>query len=330
MIRLKFPLIVVTIALFIISCEENLSPIGKLPDKYSVNIILRTDTVFQTAYLSKIYMTEDFNPNSLEVDPFVSGAKIMLKYQDVNNEYVFNDTVDNSNTNDRYNTPAKYYYLNNFIPSTGKEIQLTVDLPDGSKLSSKTKLPEPVVFDLPNSTPFIPGPFVGNDTQYVKVAWTNGNSELIKAGKVTLIYYYRELSGEKTKHVVKVPLSYIIKNNIKEPVYVNMSYDNNLNIDRSILEEFMHSISEGNESKARYSIAPLEVDIYSFDENLSRYYSANLFFDFGFTVRNFPGDINNIVGGYGFFGAYSHTTRIIKFDQQYLMNTFGYMREVTN
>jgi len=70
--------------------------------------------------------------------------------------------------------------------------------------------------------------------------------------------------------------------------------------------------------------------IYSFDENLSRYYSANLFFDFGFTVRNFPGDVTNIEGGYGFFGAYSYTKRIIKFDQQYLLSTFGYLREATN
>lgn len=328
--RLKIPFLFAAIILLIISCEENISPIGDLPNKYTVNLVLRSDTAFQTAYLAKIYATDDLNPNSLEEDPFVPGAKISLKYSDSNNEFVMSDTVDNSQINDRYNSPAKYYYLNNFNPNTGKEILLSVELPDGSNLSSKTIVPGPVTIDVNGTTPFIPGPYIGNDTLYINVSWINSDTELIKATKVYLVYYYRELSGEKTKHTVQVPLSYIYSDNIKNPVYVDMSFDNNLKIDRSILEEVMFGISEGNESKGRYSIAPLEIEIYSLDENLTRYYSADLFYDFGFTVRNFPGDVTNIEGGYGFFGSYSYTKKIIKFDSQYLLKTFGYLREVTN
>lgn len=328
--KLQSSILFFTVLLLIISCEENISPFGELSDKYSVNFILRGDTTMQTAYISKMYAAENMNPDNLTEDPFVPGAIVTIKYTDSGREYRLNDTADVSNIVERFNSPSQYYYLDNFTPSPGKEIILTVKLPNGDSLSSNTKLPDPVTFDQNGTTPFIPGPYIGNDTNYINIAWLNSDSELVNAAKVNLVYYYREISGEKTKHKVQVPLNFIYTNNDREPVFVEMSFNNNLRINRSFLEEVLYSISEGNDSKARFSIAPLEIEIFSFDENLTRYYSADLFFDFGFTVRNYPGDLTNIEGGYGFFGSYSHTKKIIKFDSQYLLKTFGYLREVTN
>lgn len=317
---------IILFALFV-SCEEDISPIGDLPDKYAVNLVLRGDTTLQTAYISRLYAVENFDPYSNKVDPAVEGAKVSLKYTGSNTEYVFNDTIDNDNINSRYGTPAKYYYLKNFTPQFGKELELKVVLPDGQTITSKTKVPQSILFDLDNTTPFIPGPLVGRDTVNVTVAWKNSSLELLKASKVKIVYFHKELSGEKIRHEKEVPLSLVVEGRDTVKNYIDITFNSYLKINRKLLEKALEEISEGDAAKARYSIAPLEIDVFFFDDNLTRFYSAGLFFDFGFTVRNYPGDLSNINGGLGFFASYIHANKIIKFETQYLLNRFGYLAE---
>lgn len=315
------------IAFLNFNCDENISPKGDLPVKYNVNLILRGDTTLQTAYISNLYNVEGFNLYDKKEDPAVVGASVSLKYSDSNTRYYFKDTVDLQNINTRYNTPAKYYYLKNFRPAFGKEVELNVTLPNGQKLSSKTKIPEGIYFNEEKTLPYIPGPLIGRDTSNMNIVWESSLS-LAKAQKVTLPYYYRALNGEKTKYKVNIPLNRTalpVSNNSSD--YINTSFKNELLIDRKLFEQILQNISAGDPAKGRYSIAPLEVEVFLFDENLTSLYSADLFFDYGFTIRNYPSDITNINGGLGFFSSYSHVKRIIKFDPQYLLKKFGYLSE---
>ena len=325
--RLLFSVFSVIIMIINISCEESISPKGNMPVKYNVNLILRGDTTLQTAYIAKLYNVEGFNPNDNKEDPAVTGSLIWLKYLDSNTRYYFRDTVDIQNINTRYNTPSKYYYLKNFRPVFGKEVELNVTLPDGQKLFSKTKIPEGTFFNEEKTLPYIPGPLIGRDTSNMNVVWESSLS-LAKAQKVTLPYYYKDLNGVKTKHKVNIPInvtSSTINNNPSD--YINTSFKNELLIDRKLFEQILQNISAGDPAKGRYSIASLEIEVFLFDENLTSYYSADLFFDYGFTIRNYPSDITNINGGLGFFASYSYVKRIIKFDPQYLLKKYGYLSE---
>lgn len=318
--------VVISFALFA-SCEDDISPLGDLPDKYAVNLILRGDTTLQTAYISRLYAAENFDPYSNEIDPAVEGAKVSLKYAGSETEYFFSDTVDNGKINSRYGTPAKYYYLKNFTPQFGKELELKVVLPDGQTMTSKTKVPQSILFDLDNTTPFIPGPLIGRDTVNVTVAWKSSSLEFLKASKVKIVYFHKELSGEKIRHEKEVQLSISVDGADIVENYIDITFNSYLKINRKLLEEALEEISEGDGAKGRYSVAPLEIDVFFFDDNLTRFYSAGLFFDFGFTVRNYPGDLSNINNGLGFFASYVHANKIIKFETQYLLNRFGYLTE---
>jgi hypothetical protein len=314
-------------AVVISSCEENVSPKGELPEIYSVNMIMRSDTTLQTASVSKAYDVEGFNPSELNVDPAISGAKVTLKYPDTGKEYFYRDTVDNDQINQRFGTPSRYLYLKNFNVRYGKDLELNVKTPNGKHLSSKTRIPEMFTINSEYTTPFIPGPFLNQDTANINVTLNNTPAELLKMYKVKLVYFYREPDGTKTRHEVIIPADKIIVNGDTTYNYVGSSFRNEFKISRRLLEQVLLDISKGNNSKGRFSIAPLVIDIYLLDENLTRYFSAGLFFDFGFTIRNFPGSMSNITGGLGFFGSYTYSRLPIRFEDQYLLNRFGYLRE---
>ena len=311
----------------LVSCEENVSPKGELPEKYAINFVLRGDTTFQIAYLSELYDVEGSDPSTLKTDPAVSGAAIYLKYSDLDEKYYLRDTIDSNNINSAYNTPAKYYYIKNFKPQFGKQIQLYAQMPSGGKLSSSSTTPAGLVFDNSKSLSYIPGPLLGRDTSYASIYWNGVGLDVVKAKRVKIIYYYRELSGEKTRHEKLVPLNYSTDGITESISYNDYSFQNELKIQRKLLTKALKEISEGNTAKGRFSLVYLEVDVLSFDENLTKYYSTNLFYDFGFTVRNYPSDLTNINGGLGFFGAYVSAKKILKFDSQYALNEFGYLTE---
>ncbi len=312
--------------IFLVSCEENVSPKGILPEKYSVNFILRGDTTIQTAYISKLFDVKGFDPSVLSVDPAVSGAKVYIKYSDSDIKYFFRDTIDTKN-NTVYGTPAKYYYVKNFKPQFNKRIQLNVELPNGSKLSSTSSTPAALVFDNSKSISYIPGPLLGRDTSYASIYWNGIGLDVVKAKRVKIVYFYKELSGEKTRHEKLVPIRTSLNGKTESLDYYNLSFQNELKIERKLLTKALKEISDGNPSKGRFSLAYLEVDILAFDENLTKYFSTNLYYDFGFTVRNFPSDVTNIIGGLGFFGTYVSSKKQLKFDTQYALNEFGYLIE---
>jgi len=317
--------IILTLIVFA-SCDENVSTKGNLPEKYSINFVLRGDTTLQTAYISKLFDVDGFDPATLTVDPAVSGANVYLKYSDSPTKFFLRDTID-TNINTDYGTPAKYYYLKNFKPLFNKQIQLYAEMPNGNRLSSTSKTPAALVFDNSRSLSYIPGPLLGRDTTYASIYWDGISLDIVKAKRIKIVYFYKELSGEKTRHEMLVPIKTITNGNDPALDYNNLSFQNEVKIERRLLTKALQEISEGNPSKGRFSLAHLEVEILTFDDNLTKYFSSNLFFEFGFTVRNYPSDITNISGGLGFFGAYVSSKKLLKFDSQYALKEFGYLIE---
>ena len=310
----------------LVSCEDSISPKGSVPDKYGVNLILRGDTTLQTAYIEKVYNVDGYDPYTLSEDPFVEGAIITINYTDSQTLYTFRDTTDETQLNERYNTPARYYYLKNFRPQYGKEVEMNITFPDGSTASSVTTVPEGIAFDEVHSTSYVPGSVRTSDSTYIEVIWTNSSLEKLKARTVTLVYYHKEESGELIKYTKPVPYSLESVTGSNTPLYTSVSIDNYFNIDKSLLKKTLEEISEGDPVKGRYQIAPLEINIYLFDDYLTEYYQSSQYFEMGFTVRSNPADISNIENCYGYFAAFSFVQRKLKFDLTYLLDNFGYIK----
>ena len=328
--KIFFSYLIIVCLITTLSCDENLSPKGELQQKYSVNLILRGDTTFQSAYLSRLYDVEGFDPNTLSEDPAVTGAGISIKYSDIGTSFYFRDTLDNNNLNPRYNSPSKYSYLKSFRPAYNSEIELNVALPGGQKLTSKTRVPAKINFDEAKTTNliYIPPLVVYNyDSVYLHVYWKNENPYLFKAKKIYFNYYHKDEAGNKTFFVKQIPITSRQEGNLSVVDYNEISLKDELHIERKLVEQALREISNGDNKKALYYVGPIQIEILLFDENLSIYYILKLYFDYGFTIRNFPSDMTNIEGGLGFFASYSQTKRVIKFDDNYLLKKFGYLPE---
>ncbi len=312
--------LIIIISVLLSNCEDSISPKGDLPDKYSTNLILRGDTTTQIAYVAKLYNVEGNDPYSSKNDPAISDAIVSLKYSNSTELYYLNDTTDNQNINERYNSPAKYYYIDNFAPQNSKTVELTVQLPNGEELSSVTTIPNQVLFDDFKTLRFYPGPLIGRDTVNYRITLHEDITEpdLIKAYKITISYYYREDDGTTIKKFQPVPLD-----GDGRTVMFSFSSDNLFN--RNTLEETLRNISEGDTKKGRYTITPLKVEVFTFDENLTKYFQSNLYFNLGLTLQNNPSDLSNITNGYGYFASYSYGIRYLKFDPQFLLDEFGYL-----
>ena len=318
--KLRF-LFLLTLILFLFwNCDDSISPKGDLPDKYSTSLILRGDTTTQIAYVAKIYSVEGTDPYANENDPAINDAVVSLKYSDSDTEYYLIDTTNNSEVNARYNTPAKYYFINNFPIEYDKTLELSVKLSNGEELTSSTVVPNEIIFDDINTLRFYPGPLIGRDTvsYKVKLADDIAQPDLAKAYKTNLVYYYREDDGTYTKHVRPIQV-----NNIGD--MVEYSFSNYALFNRKILENALAKISEGDPQKGRYLIAPLQVEVFTFDENLTKYYLADLYFNIGLTLQNNPSDLSNISNGYGYFAIYTYGVRNIGFDPQFILNNYGYL-----
>lgn len=328
--ELYFVLLVATIVT-IISCDENVSTKGELTDKYSVILILRGDTTTQSAYLSRTYDVQGFDPYTSETDPAVNGATIALNYAgDEQKKYFFRDTIDNNHPNPRYSTPSKYYYLKNFQPRYDSDIELTVTLPDGKKLTSSTHVPQKILFDNTRSSQVIftpPKNVVNFDTVNINVYWTGVSVNLLKAKTVSFVYYHKNGNGTKTRYIKEVPISVSAEPGDTVVDYHNLSFRNEIHIPRKLIAKALWEISEGDPKKDKYSVAPLKVSILLFDDGLTRNYRSKLYFDYGFTIRNYPGDVTNINSGLGFFGSYSNVKKLVLFDQRYLSDNFGYLAD---
>ncbi|MCX6170127.1 MAG: DUF4249 family protein [Ignavibacteriales bacterium] len=323
-------LIIIPLIIWLFSCDENLSPKGELTQKYSVNLLLRGDTTLQCAYISHLYDVAGFDPSTLSEDPVMLGSQISIKYINKGTTYYFRDTLDNNNLNPRYNSPSKYSYLKSFRPDYNSEIELSVNLPDGQKLTSKTTVPGKINFDESKTTNliFIPPLIVYNyDSVYVNVFWKNENPYLFKAKRISFNYYHKDETGKKTLFVKQIPISTLQEGIQTGFDYNDVSLKDELHIERKLVEQALKEISEGDLKKSTYYVGPIQIEILLFDENLSKYYNSKLYFDYGFTIRNFPADMTNINGGLGFFASYSQTKRTIKFDDNYLLKKFGYLPE---
>lgn len=324
-----FICIISLVAIF--SCSEDFSPKGELPDKISVNLVLRGDTTVQFAYVSRVYDVAGYDPNALTEDPAVDGAVISIKYTDDTKEYFFRDTTDANNLNTRYNSPAKYYYLKNFWPQYGREIELNVNLPNGQHLSSKTIVPNNIIFDVGKTTQIIftpPGHMINYDSIYINVFWNNSSLDQLKAKKVVIGYFHIGQDGNKTWYIKHVPIA---SNQETQSGldYNELSFRNETHIERKLIEQALREIAGTDTKKSSYYIAPLKVSILSLDNNLTKYFRSNLYFDYGFSIRNFPGDYSNVNDGLGFFASYSQISKMVHFDEKYLKNNFGYSMDST-
>ncbi|MCK9279949.1 MAG: DUF4249 domain-containing protein [Melioribacteraceae bacterium] len=303
------------IFLLIVSCEDSFDPYGELENKYIFNCVLRGDTTFQTAYLSKSYMVDNYDPYSNSDDATIKNAQIRIWEED--NVALFRDTTVGRNAESKYKTPFSFYYTDNYQPKPGAKIEIEALLPTGKRLKSTTRVPYSISFRKSESDTNIR---LSDD--FVQVRWSTYQPNPVFIPRL-IIYYTKPVDGQRIRFSAVVPLNYIEFNGQFKPNYAKPNSDLAYGTDMKTFKKAMELISDGIADKSSIVIFSAFMEVYSLDENLSTYYNATARTNDAYSVKLTETDFSNVLAGTGIFGVFVRNYYILRMKHDFI-NSFGY------
>jgi hypothetical protein len=300
------------IGLFI-SCEENFEPFGELKEKYVLNCIIKGDTTFQIASVTRTYANENYNPYSNEEDPNIRGALIRIWNGD--SVATFRDTTLARIGGSQYKTPYNLYYTQNF-KLVSNELEIEAILPNGARLTSKTSLPNAVKFI------YLDKVVPPKSKSYLEFAWEAGTADNAYLTQVS-IYYYKADDPNKTTQIAYVPAFYITQDGRSFPISAKPNNSNKLVLDVGTISKTMELISEGDPNKQNYVILGPFLEVVSFGKSLSTYFNSITRTNDAYTVNLNEIDYTNVGNGLGIFGVYMRNYHSFDFTHAFI-KSFGY------
>ena len=277
------------IAISIASCQNNFSPIVNYKKNYALNCIIRGDTSLQYATIIQSFGNEDFNKDSA----FVSGALLKLNYD--GKDYFFNDTT--SGGADK----ITYYFLKNFKLSSGKQLKIEADLPDGTILNSSTQTPDPgiLVFGGANTIP------PENSDKVISIHWNlyYYSGESLYYRPFLYIEYKKNINGSVVYKQKEVPVEYNLENNKNVPVYPKISMNNSIVYSLNAFNATLTQLEE-SDTVSNYNILNAKFVLWVLDKNLAAYLLSTESFQEDFSLRIEAADFTNVQGGFGIFGSF--------------------------
>lgn len=324
-LKIKIPAIAGIMLLVVLSCSDNFSPFDEFKEEYSLFCVLKTDTTLQSAYLSKSYRAEDFDPLKIDTDPFLEGAVVKLIVNG-SKEYLFQKSSVPRNDTSRFKTPFNFYSINNYKPAGFDVVKLEAVLPNGTKLTSELDIP-PVEYLLYNNATYYYFPRLTDKSSLgIKFGWTlSMNSEFITNfyffPQLDIVYSKSDAPGVRLR--ARVPLYFFDMHGSQMPVFPNVSRANNVWFYHDAIEKILDKISEGDLEKSNYTVYGAEFSLLFIEKGLAQYISSMNTFSDEFSVRIDAADYTNIRNGLGLFGSYAVKKTKIQFEQSFV-TSFGY------
>ncbi|MDQ7816854.1 MAG: DUF4249 family protein [Melioribacteraceae bacterium] len=316
-----FAFFILLIVFASMSCDDQLNPYGDFKERFVLNCILRGDTTFQVATLTRSYVSTDFDPYSATNDPTVKNSIIRIWNRD--KVAVLKDTTIERPAESLYKTPYTVFYSNNFQPEAQSLLEIEAILPNGKRLTSTAKIPADIEIADIISDKVIPP--VNKD--FLKVQWLSSQKDAVFITRVA-IYYFKHEGGVKTRNLAIVPINYVQFNDEWIPNFPKPTSDFSYTVDMSTVNKAMELISNGDSIKERYEILSCIMEVLSLDENLSVYYNSTARSRDIYSVKLDETDFSNISGGYGIFGVYMRDYHVLRFTHAYI-RSFGYTPGLT-
>lgn len=302
--------------IFAYSCEENFDPFGDVKDTYALNCIIRGDSTFQTATLSRSYMIENYDPYSNTEDNSIKGAFIRL-WNGNDIVAIMQDSAADKPESSLYNKPYLVYYTDSFQPLQNSSVEIEAILPNGKRLKSSANVPAKITAT--TNTDRIPTV----DESNVELKWFSDQRDPVFVVRMG-IYYFKHESGQKKRYVKAVPLYYAKEGDKQIPVYSSPLTNSIYSVGMETITKTMNLISEGDNDKSKYEILSCIAEVISLNEELSKYYNATVRGQDPYSVKLDETDYSNIENGAGIFGVYMRSYKVIRFTHKFI-ESFGYV-----
>ena len=305
-----------------ISCDDQVNPKTDFKEVYALNCIIKGDTSYQIATISRSYDVSGYNPMINTTDPFIAGATVKVFYND--SVFVFRDTSVARTNDPRYTTPIHFYYNTKLRPEYTKPIAIQAVLPDGKVLTAQTQTYSLNLFYFSSASTVIPPE--GLFSNAIQFSWgylsqTNTNKAINYYAPELIISYAKIVNGARVEMQKKVPTHY---SNDQLPLYPPVQANiNSMSFENAAIDKAMAEISEGDADKQNYIIEKATFRLFVLDKNLSIYYAAQKTFLDEFSIRFNEPDFTNIDGGLGIFGTYNVRQMDLKIKDAYILS-FGY------
>jgi hypothetical protein len=311
-----------------IACHEEFTPKGDFEERAVVFAVVQTTLVNTTtrttisAVVMHSFDVEGVNPAGATIDPSIRGASVRVSYR---------GTVDTLRERRRgvdsvTGIGPRWCYAGSLSARPGDTVALTADLPDGRRLTARTKIPphrEPTTFpDFPGVGMRTPSdPYVYGTSWIFDWGAAPGDQDLFFPS-LYLIYQHLEDTGYVGRSR-QVPLTMVNRGGTMVPEFSGPTTTSRVEFAFSAMDATMAAISDGDPEKSRYRILGFRWQFTEYDFPLSRYYSSvNGYLD-AYSVRLDETVFSNISGGIGVFGStygYSYDYAI---DSRYA-EEFGY------
>ncbi|MBI9071254.1 MAG: DUF4249 family protein [Melioribacteraceae bacterium] len=320
-------IIVAVLLLLNLSCEETLSPKGKLDDQYVLNCQIAFSKYWDspstvTAYLTRVYDVEGLDPEVQTEIPNYTG-KVKLIYD--NSEYSLTRTY-KKNYDPDVKLPKSKFYINKILRQN-TTVKIKAELPNGKILTAQTKLPQYKNFE--QNYPFNSGltTLIDSSVNFMRgrkfeISWKSqlGHSYL---GKLNIVYTYTDDEGNKSMKLKEIPLEYIKTGGKEIAVYPAVDDYSSCVYQFKAIEKALTELSEGDPNKERYKIHNLAFSLLEYDSNLSLYYSSTESSADKYSIRTNKSVYSNVEGGYGIFGSQIVYDYYVKIHYFYV-KSFGY------
>jgi len=314
-----FVLLLSIVSIFTYSCSDtSFNPYGEHEEKYILNCILHPDSSYQIVTLNKSYMVNNYDPLSSTEDTFIKGATVRL-WNGNDEVVILRDTILSRLEGDVYNKPFRVYYTRNFKPKIATKIQIEALLPNGKRLTSNTFMnKQPMNIEPLDSMRFYPKDGIG----YAGAKWSTDQSNAVFAPKATVLYTRQGMFGDKVQRV-SIPAYISTVNGQKVKYYPQPTSSNYWQVDSSIINQTIRSISEGDPEKIKYALYSMIIEVSILDNNLSLYYNSTSRGKDLYSVVLDEADYSCIDGGYGVFGTYAKYSVVLPFNPMFLQK-LGY------
>jgi hypothetical protein len=315
-----------------LACNEEFTPKADIQEQVVVYAIASVSrpagsggfTATISAVVMRSFDVEGVNPAGATIDPSIRGAMVRVsdRYTSLTlpeRRRVGVDSVTGIG-------PRWCYSLTTGAVQPGDSLSLTVDLPDGRRLTAHTQVPP---YRLPSTYPDYR--FLGVTTRLDPYFWgSSWNFEWTSApGDQDLFFiplylvYERMEDSAYVGYTRQVPIRMVSQGGIKVPEYPGAFMVSRVEYPFDALDATMLAISEGDPEKSRYRITGFTWEFSEFDFALSRYYaSVNGYLD-AYSVRLDQTVFSNISGGIGLFGSSCGYTERYAIDSRYA-ERFGY------
>jgi len=316
--RIKF-LVFILFPILFIGCQEDFNPKTGIEEKYVLYGVYASGinaSYLREVNLSRVYNIDGYDLSKFNVEP-VLNAEVKVYARGRTN--IFCESRTRSGAGASYIDTSYQIWVD-----PGDKISVIATLPNGKTLYADTYA---LYWNYVTYSYLLFNGFTTNINHFLwgnsfDLSWSSNKTNDLFFPSLSVTYSIKNDSSEAI-YTKEIPMQYVKRNGILEPVYPAYQYQKSVSYDYKAIDSAIAGLAAGNTDKSKIKLYWLNVKLLEFNGDLSNYYSSIHGFTDRFSIRLDDKVYTNVHGGIGVFGATNTYDEKIYFNAAFA-EMFGY------